>query len=63
MAYCSRCCESAADGQAEVLQVEIWYVQLQLVNSGMHEPRHKAAALLLVCCAVKRVKVSQQRCE
>ncbi len=58
MACCSRCCESAADGQAEVLQNEIWYVQLQLMDSGMHESRNS-----LVHCVVKRVKVSQQWCE
>ena len=40
-----------------MLQAEICYVQLQLVNSGMHEPRNSAAALRLVHCAVKRVKV------
>ncbi|KAA6416966.1 MAG: hypothetical protein FRX49_13066 [Trebouxia sp. A1-2] len=55
------CCESAAVGQAEMVQVEIWYVQLQLVHSGMHEPRNNAAALRLVHSARKRVKVSQQR--
>ena len=60
MACCSSCCESAADGQAEVLQNEICCVQLQLVDSGMHESRNSAAALRLVHCVVKRVKVSQQ---
>lgn len=44
-----------------MVQVEIWYVQLQLVHSGMHEPRNNAAALRLVHSARKRVKVSQQR--
>lgn len=62
MACCSRCYESEADGQADVLQVEMLYVQLQLVNSDMHEPRNNAAGMCLVQCAVKRVKASQQRC-